>query len=68
MPCDQSVQSSKYSPVFNDPTPAEIAAACREIRSHWSEHETRRRSAWAECEPWAAPTVEFDDECLSPER
>ncbi len=62
MPCDHSAQPSKCSPLFNDPTPAEIAAACRKIRSRWSEYETRRRSAWAACEAWTAPVVTIDDE------
>ena len=41
----------------HDPTPAEIKAACEAIRAGWSEAETRRRSAWCECERWTAPEV-----------
>jgi hypothetical protein len=52
----------KSSSATPDPTPAEIAAACERIRAGWSESETRRRSAWAECEAWTAPTIEIDED------
>jgi hypothetical protein len=44
----------------NDPTPAEIAAACEQIRSRWSEAETRKRSAWAVSEPVTVVEAEIE--------
>jgi hypothetical protein len=62
MPCDLTARPSQYDPLPNDPTPAEIAAGCRQIRGRWTEHETRRRSAWAHSDSWTAPVVTVDDE------
>lgn len=46
----------------NDPSEAEIEAACERIRAGWSEAELRRRSAWAVSEAWTAPEVAIEDE------
>jgi hypothetical protein len=37
------------------PTLAEIRAACLEIQREWTEHERRRRAAWAIPRPWSVP-------------
>lgn len=53
-----------YGPLETDPTLAEIKAACREIRRHWSPAERRRRLA-VKVEPWTAPVawVGLVEEC-----
>ena len=45
-----------------DPSEEEIAAACERIRAGWSEHERRKRMAWAESGEWTAPVVEIEVE------
>lgn len=60
MPCDPSVPPSKCSPVFYDPTPTEIAAACRRIRAKWSPSELAKRSSWAITPPVTVAVI--DDE------
>ena len=48
-------------PQTYDPTPEEIAAECERIREGWSAKETRKRSAWADAEPWAPPETGVDE-------
>ena len=44
-----------------DPSEEEIAAACAEIRAGWSEHERRKRAAWAMTAPVEVVEIEVDD-------
>lgn len=39
----------------NDPTPEEIAAACREIQAEWGNRTRRTRAAWAHPPHWTVP-------------
>lgn len=45
----------------NDPTPAEIAAACLAIRKRWTRRIYRERAAFRR-RPWEAPRVPLDDQ------
>jgi len=45
-----------------DPSEEEIAAACEQIRAGWSEHERRKRMAWAVSEPVTVAAVEIEVE------
>ena len=60
MPCVTSVSKSKFSPQPDDPTPAQIAEACRRIRAAWSPVELARRSAWAITAPVTVTVVDND--------
>jgi hypothetical protein len=46
----------------HDPTQEQIAAMTAVIRSKWTEHERRKRMAWAVTPPVEVPEVEFDDD------
>ena len=39
-------------PVGYEPSPSELAAACREIRDGWSEREYERRAGVGARQPW----------------
>ncbi|BBO35705.1 hypothetical protein [Lacipirellula parvula] len=44
-----------------DPTEAEIAELCEEIRRGWSPAEHRKRMAWAITDPVVVAEVEVDE-------
>lgn len=48
----------KGEPMHYDPTPEEIAEACRQIQSEWDDNEFRRRAGYsANNAGWLPPTT-----------
>jgi hypothetical protein len=49
-----------------DPTPGEIEAACRRIRSSWSESVARERAGLMPGASWGVPLIELPSGVVEP--
>ncbi|MGD9856527.1 MAG: hypothetical protein AB7U20_16390 [Planctomycetaceae bacterium] len=50
-----------------DPSPDELAAACREIQAGWSEGDELARRTGPHAEPWTVPAVGADSAAREPD-